>query len=56
MHTVSPAHSFEDLRLSYIHNLPRDGVLESVSGNFTGPFYATPTSSPIMNPNDPKLL
>jgi hypothetical protein len=36
LHSVSPAHTVEDLRLSYAFELPRDGVVNSVTGNLQG--------------------
>ena len=35
--TVSPAHNINDLRLSYVHNLPRDGIVDAKNGKFTHP-------------------
>ena len=32
LHTITPAHSIQDLKLSYMHSLSREGVLSSSSG------------------------
>lgn len=32
MHSVTPAHSIEDLKLSYMYNLSREGILSSKDG------------------------
>ncbi len=32
LHTVTPAHSIQDLKLSYMHSLPREGILSSKTG------------------------
>lgn len=50
LHTVSPAHNIQDLKLSYMHSLPRDGVLSSRTGFITrGAFEG-------VKPGDPKIL
>jgi len=49
-HTISPAHNIQDLKLSYMHSLPRDGVLSSRTGLITqGLFEGT-------KPGEPKIL
>jgi isoleucyl-tRNA synthetase len=35
-HSVCPAHSVDDLRLSYDFNLPREGLINPTTGNLTG--------------------
>ena len=37
IHTVSPAHNVEDLRLSYAHGLSRSGCVEPETGFLTKP-------------------
>ena len=37
IHTVSPAHNVEDLRLSYAYQLPRSGCIDSETGFLTRP-------------------
>ena len=37
IHTVSPAHDIESLRLGYAHNLSRLGCVDSLTGKFTYP-------------------
>lgn len=50
LHTISPAHNIQDLKLSYMHSLPRDGVLSSRTGLITkGEFEGS-------KPGDPKIL
>jgi valyl-tRNA synthetase len=38
IHSITPAHSIEDLKLSYAFNLPRDGIICSKTGTFTEAF------------------
>ena len=37
IHTVSPAHNIEDLKLSYAHNLSRNGCIDHATGYLTQP-------------------
>ena len=37
IHTVSPAHNIEDLKLSYAHNLSRNGCIDYATGFLTQP-------------------
>ena len=37
IHTVSPAHEIESLRLGYTHQLSKEGCVDSKTGKFTFP-------------------
>lgn len=53
LHSISPAHSIEDLRLSYMYNLARDGVLCSQTG-----YIVTKDVQELrgLSPDDEKIL
>ena len=49
LHSISPAHSIEDLKLSYMYDLSRDGIVCSKTGTITeGIFENLKISDPLI--------